>query len=167
MNFQVEDVDLAIRFGTGDYPDLVVERLMPEAIIPVAAPSLASSIRTPDDLAHCTLLEDDWHIDNGMFPDWATWLATLGISPTPLRIRHFGDANLSIQAALSGLGVTLSWYSLVTDDLKTGHLVHLLDQAIPSTLGFDLVTPQNRTTLAKVAIFRAWLLEQSSHQRIS
>ncbi len=59
VNFEVEDVDVAIRFGAGNYPGLVAERLMPEAIVPVAAPVLAATIHTPDDLARCTLLEDD------------------------------------------------------------------------------------------------------------
>lgn len=162
VNFQVEDVDLAIRFGAGNYPGLIVERLMPEAIIPVAAPALAATILTPDHLARSNLIEDDWHIKNGMFPDWPTWLATLGISATDLRIRHFGDASLGIQAAISGLGATLAWSSLVVDDLKAGRLVHLLDQTIPSTLGYDLVVPKNRAALGKVNAFRTWLMEQSA-----
>ncbi len=167
VNFEVEDVDLAIRFGAGNYPGLLSERLMPETIVPVAAPALAAAIRTPEDLARCTLLEDDWHIENGMFPDWTTWLATLGVSNAELRIRHFGDANLVIQAANAGLGVTLAWYSLVVDDLRGGRLVHLLDQTTPSTLGYDLVIPPNRAALPKVAAFRNWLLEQSARQQLA
>jgi LysR family glycine cleavage system transcriptional activator len=162
VNFQVEDVDVAIRFGAGNYPGLIVERLMPEVIIPVAAPSLAATIRTADDLVRCPLLEDDWHIENGMFPDWGTWLATLGVSDTPSRIRHFGDANLVLQAAVTGLGATLAWQSLVADDLKAGRLVHLLNQATPSTLGYDLVVPQNRASLEKVVTFRNWLREKTA-----
>lgn len=162
VNFQVEDVDAAIRFGAGNYPGLITERLMPEEIIPVAAPSLAASIRTPHDLVARPLLEDDWHIDNGVFPDWTTWLATLGVSEAPSRIRHFGDANLVIQAAVSGLGVALCWHSPVADDIKAGRLVHLLNQAIPSTLGYDLVIPKNRATLANVITFRNWLREKTA-----
>lgn len=166
VNFQVEDVDLAIRFGAGSYPGLIAERLMSEAIVPVAAPALATDIRSAHDLAHCTLLEDEWHTGNRVFPDWPTWLAMLGVkNNTPLRTRHFGDASLAIQAAVSGLGVTLSWYSLVVDDLKAGRLVRLLDQIIPTTLGYYLVMPQNRASASKVAIFRAWLLEQSARQQ--
>lgn len=162
VNFQVEDVDLAIRFGAGNYPGLLVERLMAEAIVPVAAPALAAAIRTAEDVARCTLLEDDWHIENGMFPDWATWLATLGVNNAALRTRHFGDAGLTLQAASSGLGVALAWHSLVVDDLKSGRLVHLLDQSTPSTLGYDLVIPPNRAHLPKVAAFRNWLLTQTA-----
>ncbi|MBI1175574.1 MAG: transcriptional regulator GcvA [Sideroxydans sp.] len=166
VNFRVEDVDVAIRFGSGDYADLVAERLMPEAIIPVAAPPLAANITSAEDLARCNLLEDEWHIGNRVFPDWGTWLATLGVnSANPLRIRHFGDTNLAIQAAVSGLGATLTWYSLVVDDLQAGRLVHLLNQLIPTSLGYYLVAPPNRVALNKVTTFRDWLLEQSSRQQ--
>ena len=165
VNFEVENVDLAIRFGAGNYPDLIAERLMQEAIIPVATPALAATVHTPQDFARCTLLEDDWHIDNGLFPDWTTWLATLGVGNSALRIRHFGDANLAIQAAASGLGATLCWYSLAADDLKAGRLVRLLDQTIPTSLGYYLVMPPNRASQSKVAAFRGWLLEQAAQQQ--
>ena len=165
VDFQIEDVDVAIRFGAGNYPGLIAERLMLEAIVPVSTPRQAARIRTANDLVHSTLLEDDWHVGNGMFPDWGTWLGTLGVKiGKPLRIRHFGDASLAIQAAVSGLGITLSWNSLVTDDLKAGRLVRLLDQAIPTTLGYYLVMPRNRAVANKVSAFRTWLLEQSSRQ---
>ena len=49
---QVQDLaagglDLAIRFGPGHYPGLLVERLMGDALFPVAAPSLLASQGTP------------------------------------------------------------------------------------------------------------------------
>ncbi len=100
-----------------------------------------------------------------MFPDWTTWLATLGVSETPPRVQHFGDANLVIQAAVSGLGVALCWHSPVADDLKAGRLVHLLNQTIPSTLGYDLVIPQNRATLEKVITFRNWLRDKTAQSQ--
>jgi len=161
VDFSIEDVDLAIRFGTCTSPELCVERLMPETIVLVAAPGLAETIKVPADLARCSLLEDDCHIKNGAFPDWETWLTTLGVDNTPLRIRRFsGDSSLAIQAAVSGLGVALAWHSLVVDDLKAGRLAQVLDHTIPTTLGFHLVMPKNRAALGKVVAFRTWLLEQ-------
>lgn len=166
VDFALEDVDLAIRFGRGVYPGLSAERLMAEHIVAVAAPALAAGIHSAEDLARCTLLNDEWHSNQQIFPDWETWLASLGVhAPGPLRIQRFGDANLTLQAAVSGLGVTLAWYSLVADDLRTGRLVALLDQTIASDLAYHLVTPANRTPAAKVAAFRAWLLEQAGQAR--
>lgn len=164
VDFSIEDVDVAIRFGAGNHPDLLVERLMPEMIVLVAAPSLAQSIKTLAELARSNLLEDDWHIENGAFPDWETWLTTLGVGNTRLRIRRFSDATLTIQAAMAGLGVALAWHSLVVDDLKAGRLVQLLDRTIQTTLGYHLVMPKNHATLGKVIAFRTWLFDQASNQ---
>jgi LysR family glycine cleavage system transcriptional activator len=164
VDFSVEDVDVAIRFGSGDYSGLEVEQLMPETIVAVAVPELAASIQSPADLAGFNLIEDDWHIMRGMFPEWETLLATLGVAAHPLRIRRFSDAELAIQAAVTGLGVTLGWHSLVANDLKAGRLVRILNHTIPTDLGYHVVMPKNRTLLDKVTAFRAWLFEQAEKQ---
>lgn len=165
VNFTVEDVDVAVRFGSGPYAGLYAERLMPEAIIPVAAPGLAATIRTPTDLLACTLLHDDGHQWDPAFPDWDTLLASLGVNvAATLRIRRFGDANLVIQAVTAGLGVALAWHSLVADDLLAGRLVHLFGSTLPTGHGYHLVTPPARLSAPKVAAFRAWLVEQGMRQ---
>ncbi len=166
VDFQSEDVDVAVRFGSGPYQGLHAERLMPEAIVAVAAPQLAAGIAGAADLASCTLLHDDAHDWDPSFPDWGTWLASLGITDTSaLRIRRFGDANLVIQAATAGLGAALSWHSLVADDLRTGRLVRVLGSTLPTDHGYHLVTPADRLQIPKVAAFRAWLMEQGMQQQ--
>ena len=160
VDFAVEDVDLAIRFGSGNYPGLRVERLLPETMLVVAAPEVAKTIKSTADIARHNLIEDGMQTSRGGHPDWDTWLKSLGVSKHgPLRIRHFDDSNLAIQAAISGLGVALAWHSLVEADLKAGRLVRLLDRRIPTTLGYHLVIPENRATLGKVVAFRKWLFD--------
>ena len=164
VDFSMEEIDVAIRFGSGPHPGLSVESLMPEVIVPVAAPGLAATIKTPGDLAHANLIEDDWHIMRGAFPEWKALLATLGVVDIPLSIRRFGDADLAIQAAINGLGITLTWQSLVLNDLKSGRLVRVLNHSIPTDLSYQLVMPKNKAVLSKVAAFRAWLFEQVAEQ---
>lgn len=159
VDFALEDVDAAIRFGSGNFPGLHVERLMPEAIVPVASPSVAEGIATAADLARRPLLNDEQHAGNQLVPDWETWLAAQGVvADVPLRIQRFGDSNLVIEAAAAGLGVALVWRSLVEDDVRSGRLVRLLDQAMTTRMAFHLVMPANRSTVPKVAAFREWLL---------
>ena len=163
VDFNLEDVDVAIRFGAGTYPGLNAERLMTETIVVVAAPQLVARIKKPADLLRCNLLEDKWHVEQGMFPDWKTCLATLGVEcKTGPRIQGFEGAGLSIQAAVSGLGATLAWSSLVVDDIAAKRLRRVLDHAIPSTLGYHLVAPENHVTRAKIQGFRSWLLAQAA-----
>ncbi len=163
VDFSVEDVDMAIRFGSGVHAGLNVEQLMPEMIVAVAAPAVAATIRTPEDLLRANLIEDDWHIMRGAFPEWSNLLATLGANEAPQRIRRFSDTELAIQAATAGLGVTLAWHSLVATDLQAGRLARVLNHAMPTDLGYHVVIPKNRAMLAKVAAFRTWLLEQAAN----
>ncbi len=163
VDFAMEEVDVAIRFGNTVHPGLSVENLMPEMIVPVAVPALVGSINTAADFARANLIEDDWHIMRGAFPEWKIWLASLGVTDTPLNIRRFGDSDLAVQAALNGLGVALTWHSLVVDDIESGRLIRVLDYSIPTEFSFQLVMPKNKTMLRKVAAFRAWLFEQVGH----
>lgn len=162
VDFRIEDVDAAVRFGAGPFAGLHAERLMPESIVPVASPALAAGLRTPHDLLRVTLLQDDQQeLELGM-PDWETWLASLGVDVDgPLRTRYVGDLNLSIQAAVSGIGVALSWRSLVSDELKAGRLVHLFDGSVPTDHVYHFVAPPARLQRPEVAAFRDWLLAQA------
>lgn len=166
VDFSVEDVDVAVRFGPGPYPGLHIDRLMPEAIVPVVAPKLASRIHRVEDLLDCTLLHDESHDWDPTFPDWDTWLASQGVRPAkPLHVRRISDNNLVLQAVNAGMGAALTWYSLVADDLQEGRLVRLFDQMLPTSLGYQLLVPPNRLSLPKVAAFREWLLEQAHRQK--
>ena len=162
VDFSMEEVDVAIRFGNFQQPGLSAETLMPEMIVPVAVPEVAAAIRKPADFVHANLIEDDWHITRSSIPDWKTWLVSLGIVETPSHIRRFGDSDLAIQAALNGLGVTLIWHSLVMNDLKAGRLKRIRDYSIPTDFTFQLVMPKSKAMLNKVAAFRAWLFEQAA-----
>lgn len=161
VDFSVEEVDAAIRFGDGHYPGLVVERLSTESIVAVAAPTLAATLKHPQDLIRHTLLEDEWHTSHGTIPEWQMWLAAMGVTTDkPLRLQRFGDTTLALQAAVAGLGITLAWQSLVQHDIDNGRLMHVLGHSIPSTLGYHFVTTTNRAELIKVKQFREWLFEQ-------
>jgi DNA-binding transcriptional LysR family regulator len=61
----VDDIDIAIRFGPGDYPGYHSVKLMDEFVTPMCSPALLegpNAIRTPDDLANHTLIHDDTHL---------------------------------------------------------------------------------------------------------
>jgi len=163
VDFELEDVDVAVRFGSGPFEGLHAERLMPEAVVPVASVAMAAKIQSPVDLLKVTLLDDESHSWDPTFPDWETWLASIGVEGT-LRIRHFSDAGLVSQAAETGLGVALVWYSLVADALRDGRLVRLFGSTLPTNHGYHIVYPQNRAHVAKVIAFSQWMKEKAREQ---
>jgi LysR family glycine cleavage system transcriptional activator len=162
VDFTLEDVDVAVRFGSGPFPGLHAEPLMKESIVPVSSPVVADAINSPADMTRCNLLHDESQDWDPAFPDWETWLLSLGVAvEAPLRLRHFGDTSLTVEAAMSGLGATLVWYSLVADELRAGRLVQLLGLSLSTHHGYHLVIPPNRLNLPKVICFKEWLLEQT------
>lgn len=162
VNFDTEDVDVAIRYGSGHYPGLHSERLKAEAVVPVAHPRLAERLKTVGDLLGVTLLHNDsidWDIT---YPSWPAWLNNAGVQPpADLKPRRFDDFNLVVQAALAGLGVALVWSTLVADELAAGRLVALFP-AQPLTNAYHLVCPSKHLDSPKVAAFRAWVLAEAS-----
>ncbi len=162
VDFMLEDVDVAVRFGAGNYSGLFSERLMQETIIPVASPALAADIHNPAELVNCILLYDDAYEWDPAFPDWESWLVSLNVPVVqPLRIRHFSEVNLAIQAAMSGLGVAMAWRSLVLEELRSGKLVHLFNAVLPTNRAYYLVTLEHRRESGKIKAFRNWLQEQA------
>lgn len=161
VDFDTEDVDLAIRYGGGRYPGLHVERLKAEEVIPIANPHLAERLKSVGDLLEVPLLHNsamDW---DTTFPTWATWLSNAGVVvPAGLKPRVFDDFNLVLQAVLAGLGVALVWGTLVGDELAAGRVVPLFP-AQPLVNAYHLVCPPKHMDNPKVIAFRDWVMEEA------
>ena len=76
------NVDVAIRYGSGQYPGLRVERLIGEEVIPVCSPALRDGDRPlarPQDLVEHALLHDDSPDNDPSCPTWPMWLRAAGV----------------------------------------------------------------------------------------
>lgn len=147
------DVDVAIRYGRGDWPGLTSVKIMSEELFPVCAPRVADRLKSPHDLAGSTLLHDE------LREDWAMWFAAAGLSGVdPARGPGFDDSGLLIQAAIEGLGVALGRSVLVKGDLEAGRLARPFDIAIPAEFAYYLVYPPDLEAAPKIEVFRHWLL---------
>jgi len=160
VDFDNEDVDLAVRYGGGRYPGLYVERLRSESVVAVIQPRLAAKLAAPADLLGVTLLHNTAMGWDPSFPDWNAWLKAAGVSlEAPVKVQEFGDAGLVIDAALAGLGAALVWRTLVSEELANGRLQTLFAaQAVGSA--YHLVCPPQRLEQPRIAAFRRWLLAE-------
>jgi LysR family glycine cleavage system transcriptional activator len=166
-DFARDGVDLAIRYGRGDYPGLDVAYLMDDVVFPVCSPKLLEAgppLEKPDDLKHHTLLHDPTTSDDSK--DWKTWLKLAGASGVdPTRGPGFTDASMVLQAAVEGQGVALGRSALAAIDLEAGRLVQPFGPAIPSDFRYFFATPPAKAELPKVQAFRDWLLEETAAER--
>jgi len=161
VDFGREDVDVAIRYGRGNWPGLRIEPLIRANLVPVCSPQLLHGplpLREPADLLRHPLVHDhDWPDDL-----WIRWLKAAGVEVTKLRpALSFNYSNLMIQAALDGLGVALTEEALVKDDLAAGRLVKPFDVNLGgSDAGYFIVAPETSAERPKVKAFREWLLAE-------
>jgi DNA-binding transcriptional LysR family regulator len=153
VEFPRDGVDLAIRMGDGGWPDLFSERLLVERIVPVCAPTLADTIRTPEDLSSHTLL----HV-TGATVDWGAWARMTGATALNVeRGLRFDTLDLAWSAAAQGMGVAIGRLPLVNPELSDGRLVAVLGEPMRVRTGYWLTTTHPVLSRADVAAFRGWL----------
>jgi LysR family glycine cleavage system transcriptional activator len=162
VNFDTEDVDVAIRYGAGRYPGLHAERLKAETVVAVAAARMAEHLKTPADLLNVTLLNNEAIRWDNTYPDWPSWLKAAGVEvPETPKQRTFGDAHLVIQATLAGLGAALVWETLIEEELADGRLKALFPSQ-PLSNSYHFVCPAKKLDVPKVAAFRDWVLREAT-----
>ena len=161
VDFQRDDIDVAIRYGPGGWPKVTAIKLTEETIFPVLAPSLAKSgppLETPADLLKYTLIYEQG-IDF-----WNAWFTAAGLAgvmvPKGPRLPH---SNLVLQAVIAGDGVALGRSFLISGDLKNGRLIRPFATEISARAAYHLVYPTEEEDRPKVRKFREWLLEEVAH----
>lgn len=162
-DFKRDNVDIAMRYGLGEYPGLVSECLLTEVAVPVCSPRLLEGehpLRTPGDLRHHTLLHIQWKMESDAAPNWRMWLKAAGLDDIdPDRGPQFSMESMAIQAAVDGQGVSLISTALVDKDIAAGHLVRPFPKEIIQQTKFCyfLVYPEAHLQRPKVAAFRDWV----------
>ena len=158
VDFRKDDVDAAIRYGRGQWPGVRADWLMAEELFPVCSPALMTgnrALKSPEDLASHTLLHT-----SGYNEDWRLWLTAAGlpgeISTSPGLT--FDLIFMTVQAAIDGLGIAIGRTAFVETDIAKGRLVVPFGIALPSDIGFYLVSPPATANTPKIAAFRKWLV---------
>lgn len=131
------EVDLAIRYGRGQWNDGDEEPLFQESLCPVARPELGGANRDQG----LSLLREAPLLHTGDTTLWQAWMSHHGkrliSKPTD---RVMGDYAQAIEAALSGLGVALWNPAIHSLSAFNGQLVALEELSCPSPLGFFLLS---------------------------
>ncbi len=165
VSLESGNVQAAIRYGTGSFPDLHAVKLFEEHVFPVCSPALMQGergLRTLADLRRHTLLHLEWMSADGTFPDWAAWLRAAGVNDVDVaRGLRFTSHSLVLQAAAQGQGIALASTPLADDDLAAGRLVAPFDRALTTNWGYYFVSLPEFAASHKVRAFRDWLLAEA------
>lgn len=162
VNFDNDGIDVAVRHGDGQWPDLTVTRLCQETVFPVCSPHLQPSvqaIREIADLSRFVLIHDQQRAG------WAEWLHALqvDVSQFPIdRGPRFSSTSLAIDAALAGQGIALARSALVQLDLSAGRLIRPLTAQVEADFSYWIVCPGGKADVPRIRKFSNWLIAQAS-----
>src|SRR5688572_28317040 len=162
----LDDSDIAILYGRGNYPGLWVKKLLDLTLTPICSPQLLQSdhpLKTPADLAHHMLLHDDTGDLYDNDPFWDVWLREAGVSGIDTRRGpHFSHAVLAFEAAIDAVGVVATMPVLAAEDIAAGRLVTPFELHLPLASAYYLVCHDTASTRPAVALFRDWLLDEAA-----
>jgi LysR family glycine cleavage system transcriptional activator len=158
--------DVALRFGTGVYPGLHAEYLMPDAIFPVASPRYlaeAGPVEKPGDLLLLTRILDVTAEDDESGTNWRTWFAHHGLPMDAVnRGMKFNGAAITLEAAAGGLGVAIARKSLVGQEIAAGRLMQVLPGEIPTNWSHYALALPDMADWPPLRDFIAWLRSEAS-----
>lgn len=170
-DFARDGIDIAIRFGSGDYPGLTTIRLFDESIFPVCSPRLLTEgpgLKRPEDFAQQTLLHVEWSWDGNHDAtfDWEMWLLAAGIEGVDFtRGPQFSHSSQALQAAMEGQGLALGSRALAGDDLAAGRLVRPFELTLQQNFAYYLTFPRENAELPKIVAIRDWILAEIERSR--
>ena len=162
-DFDRDGVDVGLRYGDGDYPDLHSDLIAPAAAFPVCSPALAEQIASdPGRMESSRLLHDESALVAPGLPTWSAWFAKAGLDrPTDVGGPLFSNSHMALSAAVAGQGFALGLAPLVDDDLAAGRLVKPFALELASPFGFWFVCRKDRLGEPKITAFRRWVLAEA------
>ena len=154
-------VDIAIRYGSGEWEGLEAIRIFDNEIWPVCAPSYLAG---RPKLARVEQLLDETLLHLGQFDrNWVTWQAWLSAQGVKAGARkrglEFDNYLVLLQAAVRGEGIALCGGRLAEDFIARGDLMRPIEATLTSDRAFYILYPSGIRLSAAAVKFRDWLIE--------
>jgi LysR family transcriptional regulator, glycine cleavage system transcriptional activator len=174
VDLDLSEFDLALRYQHRSDVPIYAKRLFGDSIGPVMSPLLLTqlkqqgiTLKTPPDLAQCTLIQDEDTRQSAYWRSWAHWFEQQGVQKIePVRWLSFDLAVQQIQCALSGQGIALARAPLVADALSRQELIEPFPErriAIPNA--YWLIPAPGAAQRPEVQAFCNWLAQQAQLTR--
>jgi len=145
----LDDSDIAILYGRGNYPGLWVKKLLDLTIAPICSPQLLQGehpLTHPRDLVHHMLLHDDTGDLYDNEPFWDVWLRAADVQ------------------GVDAVGVVATMPVLAAEDIAAGRLVTPFELHVPLASAYYLVCQESAASRPAVLLFRDWLLEEATRE---
>ena len=160
-DFALGQADIDIRYGVPQWPDLEVEPLFEERIVPLASPAFIREhrLKRPEQLLELPLIQSNISV-----VQWSDWFSAFMDKRAPERFAvRFDRAQMSLDAATQGLGVALESTTMAGGHLAERKLrpVFGLEQAVKVKAHFA-VYPARHAKRPPVEAFLGWLHREAA-----
>lgn len=166
VDFEHENVDIAIQIGLPGEAGLRAEPLFPVVLKPVCSPALLGgelTLDAPQDLARAPILQSVFRRG-----DWRAWLKKAGVQGVDLHgCSLFENSGLAYQAAIAGMGVAMGHVPLMSADVARGALVAPFDVVLRRRHAYCVVHPDRRSLPRRTRLFRDWILAEAAPRTAS
>ena len=166
---KAHNIDVAIRFGGGNYPGCDVEHLMDVDAMPLCSPVLLEQqdelpLREPGDLVNHTLLHDETPYEGR--PKWSGWFVNAGLPGVVCKHNlYFNSVSLALAAAVEGQGVVLTLEQLAQEDISKGRLVPLFGLSMDVDHAYHIVSLPGAGDDSRVNAFKRWLFDEVAREK--
>jgi LysR family glycine cleavage system transcriptional activator len=156
VDFQLDNIDLAIRFGNGKWPGLIAHKLMNVEISPVCSPLFAkqNNVNRVIDIEGKTLI----NFDNSQ-GGWELWCKQLNLKlETAPQEMNFNNYVHVLRAAEQSSGLALGIFPLINLWLETGRLIRPIDISLTMPKSYYLVYREEDQERPDILAFKEWLI---------
>lgn len=156
-DLRYDDIDLAIRVGAGEWPNVVATKITDIEIAAVGSKSFIEKYQ----LNQLTDVEKAPLIDITMMDDiWGSWAHKLNLTHLPLkRSITFSDYDSSIRAAIQGLGLALAMFPMEKINENNGLLIKAFNENLTYPESVYAVYRAEDEKRHDIQCFLGWLLK--------
>ena len=164
VDFDRDEVDMAIQFGDGQWPNTQSDRLFTDQTEPVCSPAFLA-MYAPESQHPESLLRQRLLLSRYRRNDWSDWLEINQLTSMSVDSKRmsFGSSILALQAAVDGLGIVIGQTRLLASDFETGRLLRPFAgtrwKPLRSDRAYYLLRPLHQRESNKTWAFREWLLQ--------
>lgn len=148
-DFDKDDVDLAIRYGLGDWPGTKAICLTPARFLVLSARGRSRP---------SSMVEETWLLETRGF-EQRRWVERLGLLTPQSKVREFQSYPMVHTAALAGLGLWVGQAGIVQAEIDAG-VFDVIAEDDNDEFSYHIVTPE-RSARPEAKVFSNWLLEQA------
>lgn len=160
-DFALGQADVDIRYGVPQWPDLVIEPLFEETVLPLASPGFIREheLTKPEQLFELPLIQSN--VSVVQWPDWFSRF-TARRSPDVFAVR-FDRAQMALDAATLGLGIALESSTIAAAHIADKRLKPVFPKAMAIAVkGHFVVYPERHAKRPAIKAFVEWIHREAA-----